>query len=167
MHIESWCDHDGVLDDICYCYLLLDFKCIFQLYSSGFSVSWYGYRYHVPLCIGQLHPSQSIGVVLGYVLFWCWVSLGVHFTNSLIEFYFIMIVVIDLLFNKTLHSQVAVSDSNGIQNKITDGRDWTYIWFRADGSTLIWFCISFDLDTTCTIVAVRLLLSGCEGFLAS
>ena len=112
-------------------------------------------------------PSQSIGVVLGYVLFWCWVSLGVHFTNSLIEFYFIMIVVIDLLFNKTLHSQVAVSDSNGIQNKITDGRDWTYIWFRADGSTLIWFCISFDLDTTCTIVAVRLLLSGCEGFLAS
>ena len=25
------------------------------LYSSGFSISWYGYTYHVILCIGQLH----------------------------------------------------------------------------------------------------------------
>ena len=33
---------------------LLGFECIFQLYSSGFSISKYGYRYHVTLCIGQL-----------------------------------------------------------------------------------------------------------------
>ena len=42
---------------ILYCYsFLLGFKCIFQLYSSGFSQSKYGYRYHVTLCSGQLHP---------------------------------------------------------------------------------------------------------------
>ena len=27
-----------------------------HLSCSGFSESWYGYRYHLPLCIGQLHP---------------------------------------------------------------------------------------------------------------
>ena len=27
------------------------------MYSSGFSVLWYEYRYHVPLCIGQLHTN--------------------------------------------------------------------------------------------------------------
>ena len=38
-------------------------------------------------------PSQSEGLVLGCALFWCWVLLCVPFTNSLIEFNFIMIVV--------------------------------------------------------------------------
>ena len=36
-------------------------------------------------------PPQSIGLVFGCVLFWCWVSLGTHVTISLIELYFIMI----------------------------------------------------------------------------
>ena len=41
---------------IWYCYsFLLGFKCIFQVYSSGFSLLWYGYRYHVTLCICHLH----------------------------------------------------------------------------------------------------------------
>ena len=36
-------------------------------------------------------PSQSIWLVLGCALLWCWVSLCAPFTISLIEFYFIMI----------------------------------------------------------------------------
>ena len=35
-------------------------------------------------------PSQSIGLFLGCALFWCWVSVCVPFTISLIEFYFIV-----------------------------------------------------------------------------
>ena len=35
-------------------------------------------------------PSQSIGLVSGCELFWCWLSLYVPLTNSLKEFYFIM-----------------------------------------------------------------------------
>ena len=38
-------------------------------------------------------PSQSIGLVFVPALFCCWVSLCIPFTRSLIEFYFIMIVV--------------------------------------------------------------------------
>ena len=37
-------------------------------------------------------PSQSIGLVLGCALFWCWVSLCVPFTHSLLECSFIMMV---------------------------------------------------------------------------
>ena len=37
-------------------------------------------------------PSESIGLFLLCVLFWCWVSLCVLFTNSLKECYFIMVV---------------------------------------------------------------------------
>ena len=43
------------------------------------------------LHIRQQHPSQSIGLVFGCALFWCWVSLGAPVTISLIGFYFIMI----------------------------------------------------------------------------
>ena len=39
----------------CYCFLS-GFKWTFQLYSSAFSISWYGDKCHVPLCIGQQHP---------------------------------------------------------------------------------------------------------------
>ena len=51
----------GVAMTVCwmiwYCYYFLPgLTCIFQLYSSGFSLSYYGYRYYVILCIGQLHP---------------------------------------------------------------------------------------------------------------
>ena len=38
---------------------LLGFNCIFQLYSSGFSILYCGHRYHVTLCIGQLHPITA------------------------------------------------------------------------------------------------------------
>ena len=44
IHTKSWCGHAGVLDDLT---LLLfpGFKCTFQLYSSVFSILWYGHRY--------------------------------------------------------------------------------------------------------------------------
>ena len=55
-----------------YCYSsLLDFKCISKSYSSGFSILWYGYRYHVTLCINQLHPITVYRTGLGCALFWC------------------------------------------------------------------------------------------------
>ena len=38
----------------------------FQLYGPVFSMSWYGYRYHVILYIGQQHQSLSTGL-----FFWC------------------------------------------------------------------------------------------------
>ena len=59
----------------CYCFLS-GFKCTFQLYSSVFSISWYRYRYHVTLYIGQQHPITVYRTVFGCALFWCWVSLG-------------------------------------------------------------------------------------------
>ena len=37
-------------------------------------------------------PSQCLGLIFGWVLFWCLVSLCVPFINSLIECYFIMMV---------------------------------------------------------------------------
>ena len=39
----------------CYCFLS-GFNCTFLLYSSVFSIAWYGYRYHVTLYIGQQLP---------------------------------------------------------------------------------------------------------------
>ena len=38
----------------CYCFQS-GFKCTFQLYSSVFSISLYGCRYNVTLCIGRQH----------------------------------------------------------------------------------------------------------------
>ena len=38
--------------------------------------------------------SESAGLFSGCALFWCWASLCVPFTNSMTEFYFIMMVVI-------------------------------------------------------------------------
>ena len=35
-------------------------------------------------------PSRSIGLAFGCALFWCWVPLGVPFSISFIELYFIM-----------------------------------------------------------------------------
>ena len=94
IHITSWCGHDGLLDNM----ILLLFPAwfhmyIFHLYSSEFSISQYGYRYHVSSCIGQLHLITVHRTGLGCVLFWCWVSLCTLVTNSLIEFYFMMILV--------------------------------------------------------------------------
>ena len=42
-----------------------------------------------PCALVSCAPSQSIGLVLGCALFWCWVSLCVLFTNSLLEFYWL------------------------------------------------------------------------------
>ena len=74
----------------CYCFQS-GFKCTFQLYSSVFSMSWYGYRYHVTLCIGQQHSITVYRTGLGCALLWVWVSLGAPATIPLIELYFIMI----------------------------------------------------------------------------
>ena len=50
-----------------YCYSsLFGFKCLFQLYSSGFSIS-YVYRCHVTFCVGQLHPVTIYRAVFFYV----------------------------------------------------------------------------------------------------
>ena len=64
---------------------LFSLKCIFQLYSLVFPVSWHGYRYIAILCIGQLHPITVYRTVFGCALSWCGVSLCVPFTNSLVE----------------------------------------------------------------------------------
>ena len=49
---------------------------------------------YIPCIIAAFYqcctPSQSIGPFLGCALLWCWVSLCVPMTNSLIECYFIM-----------------------------------------------------------------------------
>ena len=77
-----------------YCYsFLFGFKCAFWLYYLGFSISWYGYRYHVTLCISQLHPIIVYRTGFGCALFWCRVPLCA-FILSLIEFYFIIIMFI-------------------------------------------------------------------------
>ena len=49
-------------------------------------------------------PSWSIGLVFGCV-FWCWVSLGIHFTLSFIECYFIMmgVAIIGILYGHIFH----------------------------------------------------------------
>ena len=88
-----------------YCYtFLIGFKCIFHLCSSLLLVLWYGYRNHVGLFIGHLHPITVYRTVFGCV-FWCWVSLGIHFTLSFIECYFIMmgVAVIGILYGHILH----------------------------------------------------------------
>ena len=72
----------SVCQKIWYCYsFLVGFKCTFQLYSSGFFMLWYGYKYHVTLCIGQLHPIT----VSRTVLFWCEYWIG-HVTFGLLYF---------------------------------------------------------------------------------
>ena len=38
-------------------------------------------------------PSHSIGLFMGYALFWYWVALRAPFTISLIKFYFIMFLI--------------------------------------------------------------------------
>ena len=84
----------GVAMTVCwmiwYCYsVLLGFKCIFQLYRSRLSVSWYGYGYHVTLCNGQFRPITVCRSGFWFCAVRCWVSLCVPFTNSLIGCYFI------------------------------------------------------------------------------
>ena len=51
---------------IWYCYsFLFGFKCAFQLHSSGFPISWYGYKYHVTLSIGEL-----LSITVYRAVFW-------------------------------------------------------------------------------------------------
>ena len=88
----------GVAMTVCrkirYCYsFLLGFNCTFQLYSSGFLMLWYGYKYHAILYIKQLHPTTVYRTVSGWVCF-VLVLLSVLFINSYIESYFIMMVAI-------------------------------------------------------------------------
>ena len=88
---------------IWYCYsFLFGFKCTFQLYTSGFSISWYGYRYHVTLSIGELHPTTVYRTVFGCELFCSWVSSCVPFTISLIQFHFILIFITVIVSTATL-----------------------------------------------------------------
>ena len=56
IHTKSWCGHARVLDDLILLLFPVWFQVYFQLYSI-FSISEYGYRYHVTLYIGQQHPS--------------------------------------------------------------------------------------------------------------
>ena len=51
-----------------------------------------GTIWHCVLVSGT--TSQSIGLVLGCALLSCWMALCVHYTNPLIEFYFIIIVIV-------------------------------------------------------------------------
>ena len=69
-----------------YCYsFLLGFKCVFQLYSSGFSILLYGYRYYVTLWNGQLHSITIYRTGFRGALLWCWVSFCVPLTNSFLD----------------------------------------------------------------------------------
>ena len=78
---------------IWYCYsFLYGFKGIFYLYNSGFSISWYGCRYRVTLCDGQLH-SITVYRVRVWVCVVLVFSVIVCFTNFLMVFFFIMIFV--------------------------------------------------------------------------
>ena len=73
------------------CCFLSGFKCAFSCmvqYSLYHNINK-GTTWHCTLVSST--PPQSIGVIFGCALFWCWVSLGAPVTISLIEFYFIMI----------------------------------------------------------------------------
>ena len=74
----------------CYCFLS-GFKCTFNCsvqYSLYYIID-IGTMWHCTLV--SSNPSQTIELVLGCALFWCWLSLGAPVKISLIEFYFIMI----------------------------------------------------------------------------
>ena len=66
------------------------FSCIVQ--HSLYHNMHLGTLWHCTLVSST--PSQSVRLVFGCALFWCWVSLGAPVTISLIEFYFIMIFII-------------------------------------------------------------------------
>ena len=84
---------------------LLGFNCTFQLYSSWFSLLKYWYRYHVTLCIGQLHPITFYKLFFWYALFWCSVSLCVPFINSFIACYskMMFVTVIGMFMSMAIH----------------------------------------------------------------
>ena len=65
------------------------FSCVVR--NSQYHDMDIGTKWHCALV--SCTPSQSIGMDFGCALFWCWVSLCVPFAYSLIELYFIMIVV--------------------------------------------------------------------------
>ena len=77
----------------CWYSYLPAFKCIFQLYSSGLSVSWYGYKHAMTLCFGQLHPITVCGTVFWVCVVLVLSAIMFSFTSSLTKFYVIMIVV--------------------------------------------------------------------------
>ena len=74
------------------------------------------------LSLGRLHHIIFYRTVLGCALFWCWVSLCVPFTNSLIQVYFITIVVIiigifiDNLFVMNYMFRLSLLSSSGSAN---------------------------------------------------
>ena len=69
-------------------FFLWYFNCVVQ--DSLYHNMYIGTMWHCALV--SRTRSQSIGLVLGCVLFWCWVSLCVPFTNPLIECYFFMMI---------------------------------------------------------------------------
>ena len=98
IHTKSWCGHAvGVLDDM----ILLSFSVWFQKYISfvSFNILYIMiWMYHVP---GTMWHCDLVSftvyrTVLGYALFWCWVSLGAPFTISLIWFYFIIVTIMGI-----------------------------------------------------------------------
>ena len=107
----------GVAMAVCWmiwcCYsFLLGFKCICHLYKSGFSISWYGYRYHVPLCCGQPHPITSYMISFGCALFCCWVYISFCFFMSRIVLNFfayysstLILHRLSIAYNKTIKNQ--------------------------------------------------------------
>ena len=74
----------------CYCFLS-GFKCTFSCivqYSPYHNMD-IGTMWHCTLISST--QSQSMGLVFGCALVWCWMSLGAPFTISLIKLYFNMI----------------------------------------------------------------------------
>ena len=61
--------------------ILLLFPDWCQIYSSIFSLSQYGYRYRVTLCIGQLHPITVYGTVF-------WMSVFLVLSVIMCSFYY-------------------------------------------------------------------------------
>ena len=119
-------------------YTLSGFKCTFSCivqYSLYHNMD-IGTMWHCTLVSST--PSQSMGLVLGCALFWCWVSLGAPVTISLIYFYFIMIFImivvtiigifmaIDYFLNNTLG--FLYPSSSGSANAQLPGcfRPWTF-----------------------------------------
>ena len=79
----GWCDiFLSALVSIVYC------SCIVQ--DSLYHDMDIGTTWHCALVSST--PSKSLGLVFGCTLFWCWASLCVPFTNSLIECYLLFVI---------------------------------------------------------------------------
>ena len=122
IHTKSCCGHDGVLgDSVIRSCLVSSVYRNHIVQDSLYHNMDIGTMWHCASV--TCTPSQSMGLFWGCALFWCWVSLCVPLTNSLIEFYFIMMIVTIIGILKP-----SVLRSSGSANAYHPGcfRPWTF-----------------------------------------